>query len=110
MDLGTFSVSLNVQSIARSKEFYRRLGFEVIAGNEKENWLILNHGKAYVGIFQGMFERNIMTFNPTDARAIQRELKNRGIRILEEADESTTGPTHLRLEDPDGNPILIDQH
>lgn len=122
MDLGSFSVSLSVKDIARSKEFYRKLGFEAVAGNEQENWLILRNGTHVIGLFQGMFEQNILTFNPgwdqngaetnpfEDVRQIQRKLKDRGLKLSAEADENTTGPASLMLTDPDGNTILIDQH
>ena len=110
MDLGVFSISLAVKDIKASRAFYEKLGFEVIAGNQEENWLILSHGRAKVGLFQGMFEKNILTFNPRDVRAIQAELKAQGIVLTEEADPTTEGPAYISLMDPDGNPILIDQH
>lgn len=122
MDLGAFSVSLAVKDLQASKAFYEKLGFRVFGGDASQNWLILKNGDHVIGIFQGMFERNILTFNPgwdqnaerldsfTDVRDLQRQLKAQGIEILSEADESTTGPASLFLVDPDGNPILLDQH
>ena len=122
MQLGTFSVSLTVKDINVSKEFYEKLGFQEFAGDITQKWLILKNGNATVGLFQGMFEKNILTFNPgwdenaqpldsfTDVRELQSTLKDRGIEIQTEADESTTGPASLILVDPDGNPILLDQH
>jgi lactoylglutathione lyase len=122
MDLGTFSVSLAVKDIAASKAFYQKLGFEIMGGNQEQNWLILKNGTTIIGLFQGMFEKNILTFNPgwdhdaqnlenfTDIREVQKELKARGITLNEEADETSTGPANFTLVDPDGNPILIDQH
>ena len=122
MELGAFSTSLAVKDLAASKAFYEKLGFEVVGGNAEQNWLILKNDKIVIGLFQGMFEKNIMTFNPgwdqlggeldsyTDVREIQRELKKRGLTLDSEADESTTGPAGIMLTDPDGNPILIDQH
>ncbi|MEM7483319.1 MAG: VOC family protein [Acidobacteriota bacterium] len=110
MDLGRFSVSLTVKDLAASKEFYEALGFEVVAGDAEQNYLILQNGEAIIGLFHGMFDQNILTFNPTDARAIQKDLKAKGIPLVLEADEEGDGPTHLTLLDPDGNPILIDQH
>ncbi len=122
MDLGAFSISLAVRDLQASKAFYEKLGFEVFGGNEAENWLMLRNGDASIGLFQGMFEKNILTFTPgwdansqpiedfTDVREIQRELKAQGLQLDPEADESTTGPAHLMAVDPDGNPILIDQY
>lgn len=110
MNLGTFSVSLTVKDLQASRTFYEALGFSQIAGNAEENWIIMQNGDANIGLFHGMFERNILTFNPTDARAIQAELKAKGIELTLEADPNTTGPAHLTLLDPDGNPVLIDQH
>jgi len=122
MELGNFSISLAVKDLATSRAFYEKLGFEAIGGEEKQNWLILQSGENTVGLFQGMFERNIMTFNPgwgnrgeplgkfTDVREIQRHLKRHGLELQSEADESTNGPASLVVVDPDGNPILIDQH
>ena len=122
MDLGAFSISLAVKDIAASKEFYKKLGFEIFGGDESQNWLILKNGDHVIGLFQGMFEKNSLTFNPgwdsnaslletfTDVRELQRQLKDRGLEFLSEADESTTGPASFIVMDPDGNPILVDQH
>ena len=122
MELGTFSISLNVKDLEVSKSFYEKLGFKVFAGDMAQNWLIMKNGDHTIGLFQGMFEKNIMTFNPgwdkngntldafTDVRSLQREIKARGIKIEPEADESTTGPASFIVIDPDGNTILIDQH
>lgn len=122
MKLGSFSVSLAVKDISKSRAFYEKLGFEVAGGVEQENWLILRNGPHVIGLFQGMFERNILTFNPgwdqdgaetdpfDDVRDIQRELKRQGVALSSEADETSSGPASLMLTDPDGNPILIDQH
>jgi catechol 2,3-dioxygenase-like lactoylglutathione lyase family enzyme len=122
MNLGAFSISLAVKDIAASRAFYEKLGFEQVLGDQTQNWLILRNGETTVGLFQGMFERNLLTFNPgwnsqaellkkfEDIREIQRSLKASGLALASEADESTAGPTSLTLIDPDGNPILIDQH
>ncbi|MFD0739642.1 VOC family protein [Lysobacter koreensis] len=122
MQLGNFSVSLAVKDIAVSRAFYEKLGFSVWGGDQAQNWLILKNGSTVIGLFQGMFERNILTFNPgwdgdantlpefTDVRELQRGLKAHGIQMLTEADEATTGPASFLLEDPDGNQILVDQH
>ncbi len=122
MNLGAFSVSLSVKDIEASRDFYARRGFEPIGGNADENWLILRNGHHIIGLFQGMFEKNMLTFNPgwdqdcgelesfTDVRQIQGELKSQGVSLETEADESTEGPASCMLIDPDGNPILIDQH
>jgi predicted enzyme related to lactoylglutathione lyase len=122
MELGTFSISLTVKDIKASKAFYEKLGFEVFGGDITQNWLILKNGETVIGLFQGMFEKNILTFNPgwdsnaqkldsfTDVRELQRKLKAQGIEMVEEADESTTGPASFVIVDPDGNPILVDQH
>ncbi|MFK9095418.1 VOC family protein [Bacillus salipaludis] len=122
MNLGTFSISLNVKDINKSKSFYENLGFQVFGGNIAQNWLIMKNESCVIGIFQGMFEKNILTFNPgwnenaenlesfTDIRELQKQLKAKGIKILSEADESSEGPAHLTIEDPDGNSILLDQH
>jgi len=122
MNLGAFSISLTVKDINKSKEFYEAIGFETLGGNIEQNWLILKNGDTVIGLFQGMFEQNILTFNPgwnqnaenldsfTDVREIQKELKAKGSELKTEADESTEGPTHFTLEDPDGNQILFDQH
>ncbi|MEM7772739.1 MAG: VOC family protein [Cyanobacteria bacterium P01_E01_bin.6] len=122
MNLGSFSVSLSVNDLEVSKHFYEQLGFEQIGGDVKQNWVILKNGEHVLGLFQGMFEKNMLTFNPgwdqdgkdldtfTDIREIQRELKDRGLSPVSEADELTTGPASCVIIDPDGNPILIDQH
>ncbi len=122
MNLGSFSVSLAVKDISKSRTFYEKLGFEVAGGVEQDNWLILRNGPHVIGLFQGMFERNILTFNPgwdqdgvetasfDDVRDIQRHLKRQGVALSSEADEDSTGPASLMLTDPDGNQILIDQH
>jgi len=122
MDLGAFSVSLAVKDIAASKEFYEKLGFEVFHGDASHNWLIMKNGDHVIGLFQGMFEKNMLTFNPgwdssarelnafTDVREIQRRLKAQGLELITEADETTQGPASVMLMDPDGNPILLDQH
>lgn len=122
MELGAFSVSLSVKDIEASKSFYEKLGFHVFGGDSAQNWLIMKHGDHVIGLFQGMFEKNILTFNPgwdqngqtldsfTDVRDLQRELKAQGLTIVNEADESTAGPANFIVIDPDGNPILIDQH
>jgi hypothetical protein len=122
MELGNFSLSLNVKDIEISKSFYEKLGFQVFGGDITQNWLIMKSGDLTIGLFQGMFEKNMMTFNPgwdknanpledfTDVRTLQREMKAKGIKIETEADESTTGPASFMVIDPDGNPILFDQH
>jgi len=122
MELGAFSVSLSVKDLEASKSFYEKLGFQVFAGEADQNWLIMKNGDHIIGLFQGMFEKNILTFNPgwdqdanaldsfTDVRDLQRELKARGIKLEHEADESMTGPASFIVVDPDGNPILVDQH
>jgi predicted lactoylglutathione lyase len=122
MKLGTFSTSLAVKDIHASKEFYEHLGFSVFAGDIEKNFFIMKNEKTVIGLFQGMFENNILTFNPgwdedvntldsyDDVRDIQKQLKNKGIKIETEADETTTGPASFLVVDPDGNTILIDQH
>jgi catechol 2,3-dioxygenase-like lactoylglutathione lyase family enzyme len=122
MELGAFSVSLTVKNLEASKSFYEKLGFQVFVGDAAQNWLIMKNGDHVIGLFQGMFEKNILTFNPgwdqnghtlnsfTDVRDLQRELKAQGLRMESEADESTTGPASFIVLDPDGNPILVDQH
>jgi catechol 2,3-dioxygenase-like lactoylglutathione lyase family enzyme len=122
MRLGNFSVSLAVKDIAASRAFYEKLGFRPVGGDQAQNWLILQNETSTIGLFQGMFEKNIMTFNPgwdrssntlkdfEDVREIQRALKAKGLTLATSADETTTGPASLMLIDPDGNPILIDQH
>jgi len=122
MDLGNFSVSLAVKDLAASRSFYEKLGFTVFCGEPAQNWLILKNGTHVLGLFQGMFEKNILTFNPgwdhnaqklesyTDVRELQRQLRAQGVAIVQPADESTTGPASFVVVDPDGNAILIDQH
>ena len=122
MQLGNFSVSLTVKDLAASLAFYEKLGFRVFAGHAAQNWLILKNGDHVIGLFQGMFEKNMLTFNPgwdsnanqlesfTDVRELQRSLKAQGLSLITEADETTTGPGSFMLVDPDGNPILVDQH
>ncbi|MCE4050811.1 MULTISPECIES: VOC family protein [Bacillaceae] len=122
MKLGAFSVSLNVKDIAVSKSFYEKLGFQSFGGDITQNWLVLKNGNCIIGLFQGMFDKNILTFNPgwnenaenleafTDIRDIQKQLKAEGINFQNEADEATNGPAHFFIEDPDGNQILVDQH
>lgn len=122
MRLGNFSVSLTVKDIAASRAFYEKLGFRAMGGDQANNWLILQNETATIGLFQGMFDKNMLTFNPgwdrsaqtlpdfDDVRDIQRAFKSRGLTPVTAADESTTGPASLMLLDPDGNPILIDQH
>lgn len=110
MDLGTFSVSLTVKDIKASRAFYEKLGFAVIDGKEEQRWLILGNGNAKIGLFQGMFDKNTLTFNPTDVRSIQSQLKSQGLRLTKEAKEDAKGPDFAALLDPDGNPILLDQH
>jgi catechol 2,3-dioxygenase-like lactoylglutathione lyase family enzyme len=110
MDLGSFSISLAVADIAASRTFYEAMGFEIIDGDQARNWLILQNGAAKVGLFQGMFEKNVVTFNPPDVRSVQKVMKAAGLEFVLEADETTTGPAHATLLDPDGNPVLLDQH
>ena len=122
MELGAFSVSLTVKDIHASKAFYEKLGFEAVLGELAQNWLIMKNGQSVIGLFQGMFDRNILTFNPgwdqaaqpldafQDVREIQKALQAAGLDLVQTADETTTGPASLMLIDPDGNPILIDQH
>jgi lactoylglutathione lyase len=122
MELGAFSISLAVKDIAASKAFYEKLGFKVFGGDITQNWLILKNGDCIIGLFQGMFEKNILTFNPgwdsnaqkldtfTDVRDLQRQLKAQGVELVSEAGEQTTGPASFLVIDPDGNPILFDQH
>ena len=122
MRLGNFSVSLAVKDIAASRAFYEKLGFKTLGGDQAKGWLILQNETATIGLFQGMFEKNMLTFNPgwdraaatlpdfDDVREIQRQLKSQGLTLVTAADESTTGPASLILTDPDGNPILVDQH
>jgi catechol 2,3-dioxygenase-like lactoylglutathione lyase family enzyme len=122
MDLGAFSISLAVKDIDISKKFYEKLGFNVIGGDISQNWLILKNSGHIIGLFQGMFEKNTLTFNPgwdqngtqlgsfTDVRELQRKLKSEGLELANEADESSVGPASFMVIDPDGNPILVDQH
>lgn len=122
MKLGVFSMSLSVKDIKASKEFYENLGFTEFGGNIDQNWLIMKNGNSVIGLFQGMFDNNILTFNPgwdenaknvdpyDDVREIQKKLKSKGVKLDTEADESTSGPASIVLTDPDGNSILIDQH
>jgi catechol 2,3-dioxygenase-like lactoylglutathione lyase family enzyme len=122
MNLGAFSVSLAVKDLEASRAFYEKFGFTVFAGDASQNWLILKNGDHVIGLFQGMFEKNILTFNPgwdqsaqklatfTDVRELQRQLKAQGVVLTQEADEATTGPASLVAVDPDGNTILVDQH
>lgn len=122
MRLGNFSVSLAVKDIAASRAFYEKLGFKAVAGDQSKNWLVLQNDTTKIGLFQGMFDKNTLTFNPgwdsnkatlsefDDVRTLQKALKSRGLTPNPAADESTTGPAYLMLTDPDGNPILIDQH
>lgn len=122
MRFGVFSISLAVKDIQASKVFYEKFGFTVFGGNAAHNWLIMKNGDTIIGLFQGMFEKNILTFNPgwdanaknvdpfTDVRELQRELKAQGVEFQTVADESTTGPASFVVVDPDGNPILVDQH
>ncbi len=122
MQLGTFSISLAVKDLQASKTFYEKFGFTVFGGEASENWLILKNGEHTIGLFQGMFEKNTLTFNPgwdsnagkldafTDVRDLQRQLKAEGVQLITEADEATTGPASFVAVDPDGNPVLVDQH
>lgn len=122
MELGNFSISLAVKDIEASKAFYEKFGFKVFGGDIAQNWLILKNGDHNIGLFQGMFEKNMLTFNPgwdsnasnvdpfTDVRDLQRQLKAQGVELMSEADETTTGSASFIAIDPDGNPILVDQH
>jgi catechol 2,3-dioxygenase-like lactoylglutathione lyase family enzyme len=122
MELGAFSISLAVKNIEASRAFYEKFGFRVVGGDASQNWLILRNSGHTIGLFQGMFERNTLTFNPgwddnaaqvetfTDIRDLQRQLKALGVELLTEADEASTGPASFIAVDPDGNPILVDQH
>ena len=122
MQLGAFSISLAVKDLAASRAFYEKFGFTAFAGDPAQNWLILKNGDHVIGLFQGMFEKNTLTFNPgwdqdaspvdgfTDVRELQRRLREQGVELAAEADESTQGPAFLMAIDPDGNPVLIDQH
>ncbi|MGG3575194.1 VOC family protein [Bacillus gobiensis] len=122
MKLGAFSISLSVKDINKSKSFYENLGFQTLGGDITQNWLIMKNESTVIGLFQGMFEKNILTFNPgwnenaenldsfTDIRDLQKQLKAKGIKMLSEADETSEGPASFTIEDPDGNTILVDQH
>ncbi len=122
MDLGAFSISLTVKDLATSRAFYEKLGFEVIGGDPDRHWQILRNGTAIIGLFQGMFEKNILTFNPgwdqaaqplntfTDVRELQRALESKGVEIVQGVETGEQGPGSFILVDPDGNPILVDQH
>ena len=122
MQIGAFCLSLTVKDLAASRAFYEKLGLRLTGGDPEKGWVVLRNDSATIGLFQGMFERNMLTFNPgwnqrketltefEDVREIQRQLKSAGLTLTAEADESTTGPAYLMLADPDGNPVLIDQH
>jgi predicted lactoylglutathione lyase len=122
VELGAFSVSLAVKDIEVSKRFYEKLGFAVFMGDQAQSWLIMKNGDHVIGLFHGMFEKNILTFNPgwdsdaqklgefTDVRELQRKLKAQGVTMMTEADEDSTGPASSMIADPDGNTILVDQH
>jgi predicted enzyme related to lactoylglutathione lyase len=122
MELGAFSISLAVKDLQASKAFYEKFGFRPFGGDPSKNWLIMKNGDHVIGLFQGMFDKNILTFNPgwdsnaqtlasfTDVRELQRLLKAQGVQLVNEADESTTGPASFIAVDPDGNPLLVDQH
>ena len=122
MELGAFSISLSVKDIDLSKSFYQKLGFAVVGGDQKHGWLILRNSSQTIGLFQGMFEKNMLTFNPgwdnhgnptetfTDVRKIQQSLRDRDVEFISEADENSEGPGSFMVTDPDGNPILVDQH
>lgn len=122
MELGGFSVSLAVKDIEVSKLFYEKLGFTVFVGDQTKNWLIMKNGACNIGLFQGMFDKNILTFNPgwdgdgqklkdfTDVRELQRHLKDLDVKLITEVDENSTGPANFMISDPDGNTILMDQH
>ena len=122
MDLGAFSISLAVRDLKASRAFYAKLGFAAFGGDPEQKWVILKNGTTEIGRFEGMFETNLLTFNPgwdadakevpafTDVRELQRRLEEQGVAIATRADPATTGPAHFVVEDPDGNPILVDQH
>ena len=122
MELGAFSISLAVKNIEVSRKFYEKFGFQVFGGDASQNWLIMKNGGTAIGLFQGMFEKNMLTFNPgwdsnacqldeyTDVRELQHRLKREDVELISEADESTVGPASFIAVDPDGNPILVDQH
>lgn len=122
MKLGAFSISLAVKDLAKSKAFYEKLGFSKMEGDEEQNWLVLKNGSTVIGLFQGMFEKNMLTFNPgwdqganplerfTDIRQLQADLKAKNVHLESEVDEKGSGPGSFVVIDPDGNPILVDQH
>ena len=122
MKLGAFSISLTVKDIEASRKFYENFGFQQFGGDASQNWLIMKNGETIIGLFQGMFEKNMLTFNPgwdsnahelddyTDVRELQRRLKEQDVELISEADENTVGPASFIAVDPDGNPILVDQH
>jgi lactoylglutathione lyase len=122
VELGAFSISLAVKDLEASRKFYEKLGFTLSGGDASQNWLILKNGSHVIGLFHGMFEKNILTFNPgwdnnaqelstfTDVRDLQRTLKAQGVLLTSEADENSTGPGSFLVVDPDGNPIMVDQH
>ncbi|MEW5919154.1 MAG: VOC family protein [Gemmatimonadota bacterium] len=122
MQLGAFSISLAVKNLDASRAFYEKFGFKALGGDAANGWLILKNGDTVIGLFRGMFEKNMLTFNPgwdqnaqnlasfSDVRELQKQLKAQGVQLVTEADESTTGPAHFVAVDPDGNPILVDQH
>jgi hypothetical protein len=122
MELGAFSISLAVKDIVASRAFYEKFGFKEFGGDISQNWLIMKNGDTVIGLFQGMFEKNMLTFNPgwnqnaqkletyTDVRELQRQLKAQGVKLMSEADENSKGPASFIAVDPDGNPILVDQH
>ena len=122
MELGAFSLSLAVKNLAASRAFYEKLGFQAFGGDAAQGWLILHNGGCVIGLFEGMFERNMLTFNPgwrekaepleefTDVRELQKQLKAKGVAFKAEADETSTGPASFMIMDPDGNPVLVDQH
>ena len=122
MSIGAFSLSLTVKDIEKSRDFYKKLGFDDFGGDISQNWLIMKNEDCIIGLFQGMFEKNMLTFNPgwdadakevnpfKDIRVLQEELREKGIEFLEKANISTEGPASFIIEDPDGNPILVDQH
>jgi predicted enzyme related to lactoylglutathione lyase len=122
MELGAFCISLTVKDLAASIKFYEKFGFKTFHGDPAKNWVVLKNGDHKIGLFKGMFEKNILTFNPgwdqdaqklpafTDVRELQRRLKAQGVKLVPEADETTTGPAYFMALDPDGNPILVDQH
>ena len=122
MELGAFSISLNVKDILVSKEFYKKIGFKEFGGDISQNWLIMKNGNSIIGLFQGMFEKNTLTFNPgwdmnankldsfSDIRTLQHLLKEQGVELVSEVDDASEGPASFILMDPDGNPVLVDQH